>query len=47
MATGRSDSPNQVNKVFGFHFIFGEPLVVRTTAIEVEVKVSAVRPLPS
>jgi malate dehydrogenase (oxaloacetate-decarboxylating)(NADP+) len=43
MATGRSDYPNQVNNVLGFPYIFRGALDVRSTAINEEMKVAAVR----
>ncbi|MCW5827831.1 MAG: NADP-dependent malic enzyme [Deltaproteobacteria bacterium] len=45
MATGRSDYPNQVNNVLGFPFIFRGALDVRAKAINVEMKLAAVRAL--
>ena len=45
MATGRSDFPNQVNNVLGFPFIFRGALDVRSTAINEEMKLAAVRAL--
>ncbi len=42
MATGRSDTPNQVNNVLGFPFIFRGALDVRATAINEEMKMAAV-----
>ena len=42
MATGRSDSPNQVNNVLGFPYIFRGALDVRATAINEEMKLAAV-----
>ncbi|MDG1756662.1 MAG: NADP-dependent malic enzyme [Bacteroidia bacterium] len=45
MATGRSDHPNQVNNVLGFPFIFRGALDVRTTAINEEMKLAAVKAL--
>ena len=42
-ATGRSDHPNQVNNVLGFPYIFRGALDVRSTAINEEMKVAAVR----
>src|SRR5690606_37805635 len=44
IATGRSDSPNQVNTVLGFPFIFRGALDVRATAITGEMKMAATRP---
>ncbi|MGB3728246.1 MAG: malic enzyme-like NAD(P)-binding protein, partial [Thermodesulfobacteriota bacterium] len=41
MATGRSDYPNQVNKVLGFPFIFRGALDVRAKAINEDMKVAA------
>lgn len=43
MATGRSDTPNQVNNVLGFPYIFRGALDVRATTINEEMKLSAVR----
>jgi malate dehydrogenase (oxaloacetate-decarboxylating)(NADP+) len=43
MATGRSDHPNQVNNVLGFPFIFRGALDVRSTAINEEMKLAAVK----
>lgn len=45
MATGRSDYPNQVNNVLGFPFIFRGALDVRSTQINEEMKLAAVRAL--
>ena len=45
MATGRSDHPNQVNNVLGFHYIFRGALDVRATRINEEMKLAAVRAL--
>jgi malate dehydrogenase (oxaloacetate-decarboxylating)(NADP+) len=45
MATGRSDYPNQVNNVLGFPFIFRGALDVRSTAINDEMKIAAVKSL--
>ena len=42
MATGRSDTPNQVNNVLGFPFIFRGALDVRSSAINEEMKMAAV-----
>ncbi len=42
MATGRSDTPNQVNNVLGFPFIFRGALDVRATSINEEMKKAAV-----
>ena len=42
MATGRSDTPNQVNNVLGFPFIFRGALDVRATSINEEMKKEAV-----
>jgi malate dehydrogenase (oxaloacetate-decarboxylating)(NADP+) len=44
-ATGRSDCPNQVNNVLGFPFIFRGALDVQARAINVEMKLAAVRAL--
>jgi malate dehydrogenase (oxaloacetate-decarboxylating)(NADP+) len=43
MATGRSDYPNQVNNVLGFPYIFRGALDVRSTCINEEMKIAAVR----
>ncbi|MBL7899308.1 MAG: NADP-dependent malic enzyme [Crocinitomicaceae bacterium] len=43
MATGRSDTPNQVNNVLGFPFIFRGALDVRATCINEEMKLAAVK----
>lgn len=43
MATGRSDYPNQVNNVLGFPYIFRGALDVRSTTINEEMKIAAVR----
>ena len=43
MATGRSDFPNQVNNVLGFPFIFRGALDVRSTEINEEMKLEAVK----
>ncbi|MFC5283710.1 NADP-dependent malic enzyme [Pedobacter alpinus] len=43
MATGRSDYPNQVNNVLGFPYIFRGALDVRSTSINEEMKVAAVK----
>ncbi len=45
VATGRSDTNNQVNNVLGFPFIFRGALDVRATAINEEMKVAAARSL--
>ena len=45
MATGRSDTPNQVNNVLGFPFIFRGALDVRATKITEEMKLAAVHAL--
>jgi malate dehydrogenase (oxaloacetate-decarboxylating)(NADP+) len=42
VATGRSDTPNQVNNVLGFPYIFRGALDVRATAINEEMKLAAV-----
>jgi len=47
MATGRSDHPNQVNNVLGFPYIFRGALDVRSTAINEEMKLAAVRAIAS
>nr|WP_294898709.1 NADP-dependent malic enzyme [uncultured Pedobacter sp.] len=43
MATGRSDYPNQVNNVLGFPYIFRGALDVRSTVINEEMKLAAVK----
>ena len=43
MATGRSDYPNQVNNVLGFPYIFRGALDVRSTTINEEMKIAAVK----
>lgn len=43
MGTGRSDYPNQVNNVLGFPYIFRGALDVRSTTINEEMKIAAVR----
>jgi malate dehydrogenase (oxaloacetate-decarboxylating)(NADP+) len=43
IATGRSDYPNQVNNVLGFPFIFRGALDVRSTSINEEMKLAAVK----
>lgn len=45
MATGRSDFPNQVNNVLGFPFIFRGALDVHARAINMEMKIAAVKSL--
>ena len=45
MATGRSDYPNQVNNVLGFPYIFRGALDVRSTSINEEMKLAAVKAL--
>src|SRR5204863_6397671 len=45
MATGRSDYPNQVNNVLGFPYIFRGALDVRSTTINMEMKIAAARAL--
>jgi malate dehydrogenase (oxaloacetate-decarboxylating)(NADP+) len=45
VATGRSDFPNQVNNVLGFPFIFRGALDVRSSAINEEMKIAAVKSL--
>jgi malate dehydrogenase (oxaloacetate-decarboxylating)(NADP+) len=45
IATGRSDTPNQVNNVLGFPFIFRGALDVRATAINEEMKLAATHAL--
>jgi malate dehydrogenase (oxaloacetate-decarboxylating)(NADP+) len=41
VATGRSDTPNQVNNVLGFPFIFRGAMDVRATTINEEMKLAA------
>ena len=43
MATGRSDHPNQINKVLAFPGIFRGALDVRARAITEEMKIAAAR----
>lgn len=43
MSTGRSDYPNQINNVIGFPYIFRGALDTRSTAINEEMKLAAVR----
>lgn len=43
MATGRSDYPNQINNVIGFPYIFRGALDTRSTSINEEMKIAAVR----
>ncbi len=43
MGTGRSDYPNQINNVIGFPYIFRGALDVRSSAINEEMKLAAVR----
>jgi malate dehydrogenase (oxaloacetate-decarboxylating)(NADP+) len=45
MATGRSDTPNQVNNVLGFPFIFRGALDCRATTINDEMKLAATKAL--
>jgi malate dehydrogenase (oxaloacetate-decarboxylating)(NADP+) len=45
MATGRSDTPNQVNNVLGFPFLFRGALDVRAKRINIEMKLAACRAL--
>jgi malate dehydrogenase (oxaloacetate-decarboxylating)(NADP+) len=45
MATGRSDTPNQVNNVLGFPFIFRGALDVRAKCINEEMKIAAAKAL--
>ncbi len=47
MATGRSDTPNQVNNVLGFPFIFRGALDVHARTINQEMKIAAVNALAS
>ena len=42
MSTGRTDYPNQINKVIGFPYIFRGALDVHATAINEEMKLAAV-----
>jgi malate dehydrogenase (oxaloacetate-decarboxylating)(NADP+) len=43
VATGRSDTPNQVNNVLGFPFIFRGAMDVRATGINEEMKLAATK----
>src|SRR5215475_4442535 len=45
MASGRSDSPNQINNVLGFPYIFRGALDVRASAINMEMKIAAAHAL--
>lgn len=45
MGTGRSDHPNQINNVLGFPYIFRGALDVRSSGINEEMKLAAVRAL--
>ena len=45
MATGRTDTPNQVNNVLGFPYIFRGALDVRATTINEAMKLAAVKAL--
>jgi malate dehydrogenase (oxaloacetate-decarboxylating)(NADP+) len=45
VATGRSDTPNQVNNVLGFPFIFRGALDVRATGVSEGMKIAATRAL--
>ncbi len=45
MATGRSDTPNMVNNVLGFPYIFRGALDVRATSINEAMKLAAVKAL--
>ena len=47
MSTGRSDSPNQINNVLGFPYIYRGALDVAATAINEEMKLAAVRAIAS
>jgi malate dehydrogenase (oxaloacetate-decarboxylating)(NADP+) len=47
IATGRSDTPNQVNNVLGFPFIFRGALDVRATQINEAMKLAAVKAIAS
>ena len=43
LATGRSDYPNQINNVLGFPYIFRGALDTRSTKINIEMKIAAVK----
>lgn len=43
LATGRSDYPNQINNVLGFPYIFRGALDTRSTKINMEMKIAAVK----
>ena len=45
IATGRSDYPNQVNNVLGFHYIFRGALDVRASTINEAMKIAAAEAL--
>ena len=45
IATGRSDYPNQVNNVLGFHYIFRGALDARARTINEEMKIACARAL--
>jgi malate dehydrogenase (oxaloacetate-decarboxylating)(NADP+) len=45
VATGRSDTPNQVNNVLGFPFIFRGALDVRATGVSEGMKIAATKAL--
>jgi malate dehydrogenase (oxaloacetate-decarboxylating)(NADP+) len=45
LATGRSDYPNQINNVLGFPFIFRGALDVKSSVINQEMKLAAVKAL--
>ncbi|OGR35794.1 MAG: malate dehydrogenase [Desulfovibrionales bacterium GWA2_65_9] len=45
MATGRSDTPNQINNVLGFPFIFRGALDVRSKVINEQMKLAAAKAL--
>src|SRR5262249_45880812 len=45
MATGRSDYPNQINKVLGFPYILRVALELRATTINMEMKIAAAKAL--
>lgn len=45
MATGRSDYPNQINNVLGFPFLFRGALDVRSSCINIPMKVAAAEAL--
>lgn len=47
VATGRSDTPNQVNNVLGFPYIFRGALDTQSTSINEEMKLAACRAIAS